>query len=411
MALMEAGSPFAPLRHVQYRRLWLAMLCLNFGLWMLIVSAGWVMVSMTDSALLVGMIQTAATLPSFLFALPGGVIADLVERRTYLLRAQAVIAVVGVLTTLLTWSGQLSPWALLGLTFVYGVAHAIQGPAWFTSQTDVLPEEDRLAGMTLAGASYSTARAVGPAIAGALIALASAAAAFAVTAVMAVLSIILLRHVAPLPRHQHDRGREGFVAAMLVALRHAASNRMLQIQLLRTGAFVTAGAGLWALLPLAAKRYFEGGASSYGLLMGFIGIGSVLGGISLPLAASRIPARTLDTLGCLAFALATVAVAFVHVTWAVAPLFVLAGMGWAWVGNLNMTDIQSRAEPWIRARTLALYLIVFQGGMAAGGALWGAVGVALPLDEALLICAACQVLAAWFSRSLPIDGVSAPAPA
>jgi MFS family permease len=399
-----AGSPFEPLRHSAYRRLWLGALCLNLGLWMQTVTAGWLMVSLQGTALQVGLIQTASALPAFLFALPGGVIADLVERRRYLLWSQAALALVAVLMTALAWANLIGPGWLLGLTFAYGLGYAMQGPSWFTAQLDVLPPSSRLAAVSLGSVSYSSARAIGPALAGALMLWFSPALVFGCIATLALLSLVLLSGSIQIPRPRPLSGTpERFGHALMNALRYGRDSRPLQVQLLRTLYFVLPGAALWALLPLIAKANGEHveHAGRYGLLLGCLGLGAVCGALSLHVVHSRLLARQIDGVGVLLFLGATLAAPFCSSALVLVPLFVLAGLGWAWVANLGVTALQMQAAPHLRARALALYLIVFQGAMALGGALWGQLADSLGLAPALALAAAGLALSMGLSLRLP----------
>jgi MFS family permease len=397
---VRAGSPFEPLRHGAYRRLWLGSLCQNLGLWMQVVTAGWMMVSLNGTPLQVGLIQTANSLPAFLFALPGGVIADLVERRRYLLSSQAVVGVVALLMAGLAAIGALGPLWLLALTFAFGLGFAMQSPSWFTAQLDVLPPASRLAAVSLGSVSYSSARAVGPALAGALMLWFSPAAVFGCIAGLALLSLALLSGVAEIPRHRTtDSAPEGFGAALVNTLRYARDSAALQTQLLRTLAFVLPAAALWALLPLLALG--EGAqAGRYGVLLGCMGVGAVIGALSLAQAHAWFRPREIDSLGSLLYLGASLVAPLIDSMVLLVPLFVLAGIGWSWVNNLGITTLQMQTAPHLRARALAMYIIVFQGGMALGGALWGRLAGAAGLTTALAVAAALMLLAMGLSRRL-----------
>ena len=412
-----AGSAFEPLRHPGYRRIWLGALCLNLGLWMQVVTAGWLMVSLGGTPLEVGLIQTASALPAFLFAVPGGVVADLVERRRYLLFSQGALLGVALLTTALAATGWIGPTWLLVLTFAYGLGYAVQGPAWFTAQQDVLPPASRLAALSLGAVSYSSARAIGPALAGGLMLFGSPALVFGCVGVMALLSLALLARSSALPTHRAPGATaEGFVAATAATLRYARHDAPARQQLLRTLMFIMPAAALWALLPLVAQGGgvsgggISGGGPSaagrYGLLLGCMGLGSVLGGLSLTAVHRRVGSRAIEIVGTLLFLTAT-AVCAVSTppsslpTGLLLPLCVAGGAGWAWVGTLGVTALQMQAPPHLRARALGLYLIAFQGAMALGGALWGQLAGSAGLHMALVIAAAGLVVSVVFSGRLP----------
>lgn len=395
------ASPLAPLALPHYRRLWLAGLCFNVSLWMQIVVAGWLMVSIDGSPLMVGLVQTAATLPALLLALPGGVLADLVDRRRYLLAGQAMLLLVTIAMTAMTGAGMLGAILLLLVTFIFGSVHAAQGPAWFTSQQQVLPDELKLPAIALGAASYSTARAIGPALGGALIsAFSSTAALAAICFITAVAILLLLRsHPTPIP-HQADHVTERFSEALRAGLRFASRDALVRLQLLRTALFVVAGSGLWALLPLLADKSGASNATNYGLLLGSLGVGAVTGSLTLPITLKHLSARKLDLLGCMMFAAGTLAVMWSSHIGIGIGLCVLAGIGWAWVGNLNIMVVQMLSPVWIRSRSLGIYLITFQGSMSLGGFLWGATSEVTALTTAAYLSATCQLIAAIIAYAM-----------
>ncbi len=400
----SGGSPFEPLRHREYRLLWLGALCQNLSLWMQVVTAGWLMVSLHGTAFQVGLIQTASALPAFLFALPGGVIADLVDRRRFLLSSQAAVGTVALLTAGLTASGVMGPSSLLVLTFIFGLGFAMQSPSWFTAQLDVLPPESRLAAVSLGAVAYSSARAIGPALAGGLMLWLSPAAVFACIAGLAVASLCLLGGVPQIPRHRSASAvPEGFGIALINTLRYARDSLPLQRQLLRTLAFVLPAAALWALLPLLAQggSAAAGQAGRYGLLLGCLGVGAVAGALTLPKAHEYLSARQIEALGTVIYLLVMITAPLIGQTSLLVPLFVLAGLGWSWVSNLGITTLQLLAAAHLRARALALYIIIFQGSMALGGALWGRIAETVGLSLTLGLAAIGLVLSMEISRRLP----------
>jgi predicted MFS family arabinose efflux permease len=295
----------------------------------------------------------------------------------------------------------MGPVWLLVLTFASGLGYAMQSPSWFTAQLDVLPASSRLAAVGLGAVSYSSARAIGPALAGALMLWFSPAAVFGCIAGLAFLSLVLLGRVAVIPRHRVEGAEpEGFGAALVNTLRYARDSAPLRAQLLRTLAFVLPAAALLALLPLLASQA-GAEAGRYGLLLGCLGVGAVGGALSLPFAHAHLTVRQIDASGTFIYLAAAVAAPFIDNVNALAPLFVLGGLGWSWVGNLGITTLQMGTAPQLRARALAMYIIVFQGSMALGGALWGRLAGSIGLGMALNIAAGLLLVSMTVSRRLP----------
>src|SRR5919202_3760309 len=177
ISVVLAAPAFAPLRHRAFRALWIANLASNTGLWIQNTGAGWLMTSLAPSPVMVSLVQAASMLPVFLFALPGGVLADILDRRLTLIAAQSWIAAAGLLLAALAAVGLLGPWGLLALTFAIGAGTAIVFPAWAAATPELVPREDMVQAVALNGVGFNLARALGPALGGFVMAAAGAAAA------------------------------------------------------------------------------------------------------------------------------------------------------------------------------------------------------------------------------------------
>lgn len=359
------------------------------------------MVSIDGSAVMVGLVQTAATLPSLVLALPGGVLADLVDRRRYLLAGQTMLLLVTIVMIVTTGAGSLGAILLLAVIFIFGSVHAAQGPAWFSSQQQVLPDDLKLPAIALGAASFSTARAIGPALGGVLISAFGSTTALTAICLVTAATIVLLWRSQPTPViHHAGHAPERFYQALLSGLRFASSQSLVRLQLLRTSLFVLAGSGLWALLPLLADKEGVGNATNYGFLLGSLGVGAVTGSLTLPFVLKHLSARTVDFLGCMMFAAGTLAVVWSSQIGLALGLCLAAGIGWAWVGNLSIIVVQTLSPAWIRSRSLGVYLITFQGSMSLGGFLWGATSDATALANAVYLSLACQIIAALMAYSM-----------
>ena len=170
----------------------MASLASNFGGLVQSVGASWMMMSIGGSAQMVALVQASATLPFMLLALAAGAIADNADRRTVMLSAQFFMVSVSIMLAALAWFGAITPWLLLTFTFLIGCGTALNGPAWQASVGDMLPREDLPGAVALNSMGFNIARSVGPAIGGAIVAVAGAAAAFTVNAFSYVALIFVL---------------------------------------------------------------------------------------------------------------------------------------------------------------------------------------------------------------------------
>ena len=270
-----------PLSIRLYRRLWLTVLASNIGTWMQTVGAQWFLVSLPNATALVALVQTADTLPDLLLALPGGALADIFDRRRFLIAVQLFQVAAGTGLTLLTLSGQMTPPLLLGFTFALGAGGAIATPAYEAMIPEIVPRAQLRSAAALASVNINLARAIGPAIAGVLIARIGVGAVFALNTITFVfLPLVLLAWRRPVA--ESALPPESFGAALRAGgnyVRHSPVTRRI---IFRLGLFVFPAIVIWALLPLVATRRLGMDASGYGLLLGALGCGAILGALALP---------------------------------------------------------------------------------------------------------------------------------
>lgn len=405
-ASAETDSPWAPLAARVFRALWIAQLVSNIGSWMQTVGAQWLLVG--HGAALVTLVQTAASLPVVLLALPSGVLADRFDRRSVLLTAQfAMIAVSGALAVL-AFTHALSPTLLLVLTFLLGCGTALMGPAWQAIQPELV-ERRRLGQAAALGAvNMNLARAVGPALGGAVVAAAGAGWVFAFNAA-SYLGIAAVLLVWRRPRTDAPAGSEGLLDALHAGRRYVWNAPGIRRVLLRTLLFIPGGAALWALLPLTASRSLGLGSGGYGLLLAAVGVGAVAGAFALPRVRRVLGANGTLAAGAVVFAGVLAVLATVRTPWLVAAALLPGGLAWIAVLSTLNAAVQTRLPSWVRARGLAVYLLVFQGGQALAAPLWGAVAGWLGLGDCLLIAAAVMLLSAATVRRWPLrdtDGIN-----
>lgn len=383
---MSEGSAWAPFRNRAFRGLWLAAAVVNMAIWMQTVAAAWIMTTLTTSAVMVSLVQTAVTLPVFLFAFPGGVIADRVDRRGWLIITQCIMLFAALVLCLLAYSANLETWGLLAFTFVLGTGSALGMSAWMVTMVGVLPRDQVPAAVSLNGISINATRALGPALAGALIAYWNTTSVFLV---IALCMLVVLLFLFSLARNPPLVGLppETLTGGMRSGLRYIRHSAVLFSAMKQVLVFTSSASALWALMPLVAKQELGMDAGGYGLLMAFLGTGAVLAALSLPRLYRVWSMRHLLMCGSVTFALASLAAALSHNRYAVCAMMLLAGFGWMAVNATISTVVQTYAANWVRARVASVYVLILMGAMAAGGALWGALAQYLGLTESLLLSA------------------------
>lgn len=371
----------------------------NLAIWMQTVGAAWIMTLLSSSPLMVSLVQTAISLPAFLFGLPGGVIADLVDRRKWLMLTQGIMLIAAAALSALSSLDVLNDWSLLAFTFLLGTGSALSMSAWMVTIISVLPRDQVPAAISLNGISTNAARALGPALAGGLIAYWNAASVFVIITVCLALVIVLVATFTP---HQarHGLPSENFAAGLRSGVRYIRHSAVLISAMQQVFVFTLSASALWALLPLVAKHELGMDAGGYGLLMGFLGAGAVVGALNLTAMYRRFALRTLIIAGTIGFALATLVAALSHSRVAVCPLLMVAGMSWMAVNATISTVVQTCAANWVRARVASVYLLMLMGAMAIGGAIWGALAQYLGLGHSLLLAA----LTLWAGLFLTRNG-------
>ena len=392
-----SASAWGPLAISVFRWLWIASIASNIGTWMQSVGASWLMTLLTTSAVPVALMQTASSLPVFLVGLPAGAIADVVDRRKLLLVSQAWMLGVSALLGVLTLMGLISEWTLLLLTFLLGLGGALNAPAWQAIVPELVGRRQVASAVTLNSAGFNLARAVGPALGGLVVAASGPSAVFLLNAAsyLGVLVVLFLWRRKPLASTAPPERVLGAIAA---GTRYARNSPSLQAVLVRVAAYVVAASALWALLPIVTKQDLGLDAGGYGLLLGSLGLGAIIAALLLRRLNRVLSADQLTVAATLVFALATLALGLARSLWVLLPMLVLGGMAWmATMATFNVSA-QSAAPDWVRARALGIYLLVFQGGMAASSFAWGAIASWLGNSEALVVAAgalAASTITAW----------------
>jgi len=363
---------WAPLQIAAFRAIWFASLAASIGTWFQNVGGVWLMTSFTTSPLLIALMQTTTTLPVFLVGLPAGALADIVNRRRLLLATQGLILVAAAALSFLTFARLMNPPLLLGFTFVLGLGAILANPAWQAINAELVPPDELPAAVTLSSVSYNLARAVGPALAGLIIAVAGPAAVFLLNAIAFLYVVVLTRwHPAP---HRAVLPAERLIGAMRTGVRFVQNSPEMQTVLIRTFCFIFPISGLWALLPVLVNQDLRLGAPGYGLLLGCIGVGAVIGAAVLPQVQRTIPVGDRQVIiSTVVLALVMIALGYLRNLLVLCLITTIGGTAWIMLVSSFNVAAQEASPTWVRARALGAYLVINQGGTALGSLLWGAV--------------------------------------
>lgn len=400
-ALLSRLLRSSPLRHRRFRVFYLGSVGTALGYTMQATTAAWLMATLTPSAFMVALVQTASTTPSVLFGLVAGALADIVDRRHVLLVSQIVLLAATALLGGATLAGLIGPSALLALTFLIGVGFTFYLPAQQAMINELVPHAELPPAVALGAVAFNVSRAVGPALAGAVAAWVGSGSAFLASALCFVGMIIAVRglrsHAPPILGIP-----ETLLSGIRSGMRYARHSPPLRALILRNISFSVCASAFWALLPLVARDQLGMGAGGFGLLFACFGTGAVAAAFTLAQHLRRWPLNTVVNAGYLLWAAATLLVA---ATGTVALAVVGAcGAGAAWVSVFASLSAgtQSSAPAWVRARALAMILVAMQASLALGSALWGWLALLTGTRITLAVSAVAMMVALGLNRRVRV---------
>ena len=379
---IAATSAFAPFRWPAFRMIWVANLVSALGSMIQSIAAAWLMTDLTDSHLLVALVQASIVIPVLFIGVFAGVLADNYDRRKVMLGANLGMAAVSAVLAALAWLEVVAPWSLLLMTLLIGCGFALNGPAWQASVRLQVPHEDLPQAISLNSIAFNMARSVGPAIGGVLLSLSGPKLAFTVNALSYALMIaVLLRWR---PRATGRRDKHAVFPAIGAALRFCANSSPIRRVLARGFAFGLGATGYQALIPLVVREQVGGNATDFGLVLGAFGVGSVLTALWIGPARRRLGPETIVSGAMAVSALSLAGLAWsASVPQAMAASLFAGGGQVAALTSLNVS-MQLRSPEEILGRCLAIFQALAFGGFAVGSWVWGVVSDAAGLLPALL---------------------------
>ena len=253
-------TPFwSPFRGRVFRLLWVATAVSNIGGWMYNAAAGWLMTGLDSDPLMVALVQAAASLPMFLFTLPAGTLADIIDERRFILTLEVLVTLVSVVFAGLVSADLVTARTLLLFMFVSSTPTALEAPAWQSIVPQLVPKEDLTAAVAANSVGVNISRAVGPALAGVTIVGFGIAAPFWLDAFSngGVIAVLLWWQTSS--GHLHTLPAERFKSAIRTGIRYARNDRRLRATLLRAVGFFLFASAYWALLLLVARNQIAGG--------------------------------------------------------------------------------------------------------------------------------------------------------
>jgi MFS family permease len=406
---------FQALRHPNYRTYWFGMIVSLIGTWMQSVSQPWLVLLLGGSPLQVGAVIALQLAPSMVLAPLGGVLADRLDKRRTLMATQALAMGEATILFALTFSGVVEIWHIFVLAGVLGLVNAVDLPVRQSFAAELVPRPDLMNAIALNSASFNLARVLGPAVAGLTLAAFGPAFNFGINALSYLAVLAALWRLNPRALFRLERPAEfaSVRSSLAEGVRYARSTPSVIWPLVLLGGVATFGMNFQTLLPIFARNTLGLGADGYGALFASMGVGSLLGSLTLAYLGSRRPLLGLILGGALAFVVFEVGLGLSRSPWTAYP--VIAAVGFAsmlMVNTINVT-VQSNVPNELRGRVMSLYVTVFAGSAPIGGVFAGGVAELWNAPAGFLLGAAISCgfigLVAWkllFSQRAWTDAVA-----
>ena len=378
--------------HKPFVVVWLASALGLVGISMYDTASGWLMTRLDLNPVDVSLVHAATNLPMFLFTLPAGALADIVDPRRLILYISCGIVVLIVLFAALVGLDLASPVTLLITTFLLSALWSVNAPAWLAILPALVPKDDLSGAIAANGVAYNLSRTVGPALGGFAIAnLGLSAPYWAFAATNVVVIVALLRWRAP-TKATASLPAERLSGAVRTGIRHALNNRFFRATLVRTLAVYPFAAAYWALMPLIARQSGQG-AEHYGLLLSIISAGALAGSFAHRYVRRFVNLDWTVALG----SIGTAAALGLFGGSRSAPVLLAAcfcgGFSWVLVLTSLYTSAQNVLPQWVRGRGLAIFLTVIFGAVALCSAAWGQAAAKIGVDNSLVAAAIGALLA------------------
>jgi MFS family permease len=403
-------SGLRALNHREFRLYLSGQVLSQVGTWMQSVAQSWLVLQLTGSPLRLGLITTLQFTPMLLFSVLSGAVADRVPKRQLLLTTQSILACQALALGALVWSGRIEYWHVAILASVLGLVNALGNPARQSFVSELVPRQDVVNAVALSSAGFNSARIVGPAVAGLLIARFGIAPAFLINGlsflfVIAAPSRIDVRGEARGPRATTvlDEVREGVVYALQTPRIRLALGVLLVVSV-----FVF---NFNVYVPLLARNVLHQGADGFGFLMAAVGVGAVSGALTLGVLATARPSLPLTFTAAAIACSGILGLAAVRAFSVAVPALFLVGFFAIVVTASCNTTLQLSAPDALRGRVMSLYTLVFGGSVPLGAFLvgfisehWGVPAAFLTMGGTGLAAMGALVLGWRLRRDRPMGG-------
>lgn len=355
----KIGKIFPALKNRNYRYFFLGGLISLIGTWLQIVAEGWLVLKLTNSPFLIGLVAAAATVPTLLFSLFGGVIVDRYSKKKILIFTQTASMVLALIYGILTLIGLINIWEIIALAFLLGVVTAVDMPARQSFNIELVGKEDLPSAISLGAAAFNAARVIGPSIAGIIIALWGSGGAFILNGLSYIAVIIALFAMDVLsvahPSEVHP------LRAIKEGISYAIKHPVIRTLLIYAGVISIFGWSYATLMPYIAEHTFNIGAQGLGYLYATSGAGALFAAFIVSYYSKKISPTAFMVGGNLIFSLSIICFTFVNNFVFALPFLFLAGLGLLSTFSVMNSTIQHLVDDKYRGRVMSIYTIMFLG--------------------------------------------------
>lgn len=373
--MFDLGRGFSAVRHRNFRLYWIGQIVSLVGTWMQTVSQPWLVLLLGGSPIQLGLVLALQFAPSLALAPLGGVLADRVDKRRLLLVTQSIASLQALVLFALTVTGVVQIWHIMLLALAIGFVNALDMPVRQSFAAELVPREDLINAITLNSASFNLARVIGPAVAGITLAFFGPAFNFAINAVSYLGVLIALRRMDPATMQALVRPERhpSIRSSLSEGIRYALRTPTVLWPLVLLAGVGTFGMNFQTLLPLFAKYTLHLDADGFGALFATMGVGSLLGSLSLAFLGSRRPLVWMILGGATSFVIFEALLGISRAPVAAFLMVVFVGLSSMLMVNTINVTVQRSVPDELRGRVMALYVTVFAGSTPIGGLIAGTI--------------------------------------
>jgi MFS family permease len=390
-------NPFRTLRHRNFRLFWVGQTVSLIGTWMQTMATGWLALELSDSALLVGLVASASSLPILLFSLHGGVVADRVDKLTAVKVCQTLLALEAGILWWFVLSGNITIGWLIALAAANGLIGAFEIPARQSLVIDLVDRSELAGAIALNSSGFNLARVVGPGIGAVVIAKAGIAACFGLNA-LSYIAVLVGLYLMRLPKREIAPSRVSPLDGIRELLRYMRDTPSVNALMKVVGVFSVLGIPYLTLMPVVARKVLHLGAGGYGLLLACVGIGGLFGALGLAAVGDRLARGKMLTGASMLFATLLIAFSFSRNVWLACALLLATGFAMIVNNALCNAMLQHLVPDQMRGRLMAAYSLVVVGiSQVFGSLIAGSLAESFGVTVAIGGTAAVMLSYSWYA--------------